>query len=155
MTRVLLDRVKIDLRLAKYSMNDPDELILQGAPYHIQQAIEKCLKQVYIECGKDYRRTHEINSLLHGLPTWQPFISRDLCEQIEDVSDTLSKWEHISRYEDTYLATRRKITALYTLAENVYEQVLKSIGEVDKAAEVAASKEVGKSAGQIGKLTLP
>jgi len=155
MTRVLLDRVKIDLRLAFYSMNDPDELILQGAPYHIQQAIDKCLKQVYIECGKDYRHTHEINSLVQGLPSWQPYISKELCEQIEDAGDTLTKWEYISRYDDPYLATRRKVDKLYALAEEVYSQVLKMVGSIDGEVEMLACKEEGGEGKEIGKLKLP
>ena len=144
MQRVLVQRIRADLRNAFLAKGDGDEWVLQTAAYHVQQAIEKCLKQVYVECGVDYRHTHEIGSLVKNLPAEQRLLSIASLADLEDMLDSLEKWEAATRYDDPYMATRRRVDRLYTFAEQLYAELCASIDRLDAEAEaeVQADKAV-------------
>lgn len=97
----------------------PDEFAVRGCSYHIQQAVEKQLKVVLLVNGTNYPRTHNIQELLNTIKDNGIDIGEELADDIEDISDSLSSWEALSRYEAHSSFTERK----YSRAKSVYDRL--------------------------------
>lgn len=105
----LFRSARMDLETAKtlWSMSWDDEMILNNAAYHLQQAVEKVLKGA-LECvGITVPNTHKITKLLsmvfnHG-------VNLVITDWIDDHSEMLSEWEAESRYNMDFLVEKRKL----------------------------------------------
>ena len=100
----------------------PDEYAARGCSYHIQQAIEKQMKALLLAYGIDYPRVHNIQTLLNKIRENDIQLDENLLNDIEDLSDTLTAWEAMSRYDADQSFTERK----YNKAKNLYDN-LKSV----------------------------
>lgn len=86
-----------------------DEMILNNAAYHLQQAVEKVLKGA-LECvGVTIPNTHKISKLVkmvsdHGA-------NLVLTDWLDDHSEMLSEWEAQTRYNMDFLVEKRKLDA--------------------------------------------
>lgn len=84
-----------------------DEMILNNAAYHLQQAVEKVLKGA-LECvGITVPNTHKITKLVamvmnHGA-------NLIITDWIDDHSEMLSEWEAETRYNMDFLVEKRKL----------------------------------------------
>ena len=103
----LLDRAKIDLQVAKDNLKnaETDELFLDVAAYHIQQAIEKSLKFHLEINGIEYPLTHDVGAL------WEQADENKLSppKWIYDNYETLNTYSTKTRYGASIIGTRRKI----------------------------------------------
>lgn len=134
MQRILLLRALADLRSAESGINTGDEYDLQVAAFHIQQCVEKSLKQIITDCGNNYTKTHEIASLIAQVPKWQTIVSQDMLDSIARDEALLSKWERVTRYDDPYMATRSLVLELYDKVLNFYEEVVAGLQRLDSVA---------------------
>lgn len=131
MKRILLSRAESDLRMAKLAMDTGDEYDLQVAAFHIQQAVEKLLKQVITDCGESYSKTHEIAALINKVPAKQTIVSGDTLDSLLRDEALLSKWERVTRYDDPYMASRKLVAELYNKAEDFLSEVTENLQKMD------------------------
>jgi len=113
----LFDRAKADLQNARLilSQNNPDELFLDIAAYHVQQAIEKMVKYALAINGVKHKQTHDMDVLYEQLEDAGIEVFPWLRENI----DILNAYATKTRYGTNIVATTRKITQLLALAEEL------------------------------------
>ena len=111
----LHDRAKSDLQSARLiiSQEASDELLLDVAPYHVQQGVEKLLKFSLATKGERPKHTHDIAILAEQLESAGDEIPAWLNENI----DTLNSYATKTRYGSNIVGTKTKITQLLGLAE--------------------------------------
>ncbi len=105
----LFRSAKMDYETAVMIWRNPynDEMILNNAAYHLQQAVEKIIKGA-LECvGVTVPNTHKISKLVklvsdHGA-------SLILTDWVDDHSEMLSAWEAQTRYDMDFLVEKRKL----------------------------------------------
>lgn len=106
----LLDRARADLTNVTYILasHQQDELQLDIAAYHVQQAIEKAVKFALQVKAVRFERTHDMDRLCTQcekagiqLPDW-----------IYDNIDTLNAYATQTRYGSDIVASYRKISML-------------------------------------------
>lgn len=88
-----------------------DEMILNNAAYHLQQAVEKILKGA-LECvGVTVPNTHKISKLVKMIS--DNGANLVITDWIDDHSEMLGEWEAQARYDMDFLVEKRKLdTAL-------------------------------------------
>lgn len=105
----LFRSARLDYETAKklWETTWDDEMILNNAAYHLQQAVEKVLKGA-VECvGVTVPNTHKITKLLSMI--------RDnganlvITDWIDDHSEMLSEWEAEARYNMDFIVEKRKL----------------------------------------------
>lgn len=122
--RTYLDIAKENLLLAKniYETFD-DEVMLNYAGYHLQQAVELTLKYILFINGIDFPKVHSINQLVSIFEENDLF---DLIPQyIDDNSDMITNWESQTRYILNYQIARRKIDKAFPEIEKLIKDVEK------------------------------
>lgn len=86
---------------------EDDEAYLNLIGYHLQQAVELCLKY-QLECfGIEYPKTHDIDQLIQVAKEKEGNLI--VTDYIYDHSDTLTMWEAKTRYVLGYRVELRKI----------------------------------------------
>lgn len=86
-----------------------DEMILNNAAYHMQQAVEKTLKGA-LECvGVTVPNTHKISKLVKMISDNGSNLT--VTEWVDDHSEMLGEWEAQSRYDMDFLVEKRKLDA--------------------------------------------
>lgn len=143
MLRPLTDHVRVDIGMAEFALSQADDGYVRQAAFCVQQAIEKSIKQVYVECGIDYRHTHSINSLLRNLPANQRYLSEESIEAVYECSDTLEKWELVTRYGEDYVASRRRVEMILSLAKKLQAEVLTAIRRQEQTEPVGDKPTLG------------
>lgn len=84
-----------------------DEMILNNAAYHLQQAVEKVLKGA-LECvGVTVPNTHKITKLLEMITNNGANLI--ITEWLDEHSEMLSEWEAETRYNMDFLVEKRKL----------------------------------------------
>jgi HEPN domain-containing protein len=120
----LLKRAQEDKKICeKLEVFLPDEFAARGCGFHIQQAIEKEMKAYLLINGIEYPKTHNIQKLLNLSKNVEFPLSDELCDKIEDMSDTLLNWETNNRYDPYTSFSERK----YNRAVDIYTQLEKRI----------------------------
>lgn len=107
----LFRRAQLDYQTAKMIWERPcnDEMILNNAAYHLQQAVEKVLKGA-LECvGVTVPNTHKISKLVKMVS--DNGANLIITDWIDDHSEMLSEWEAESRYDMDFLVEKRKLDA--------------------------------------------
>ena len=122
----LLRRSESDAEIAKLLLSDQgnptnDEMIVDQAAYHAQQAIEKALKYQLEMTGKEYKKTHNLVSLISDLEN-EGF---PIDDALKSMAFIITGWESGSRYNDDFSAVKTDIEA----AINLYEELKHSILE--------------------------
>ena len=105
----LFRSAKIDLETAKVLWERPynDDMILNNAAYHLQQAVEKVLKGA-LECvGVTVPNTHKITRLIDMIVNNGANLI--VTEWLDDHSEMLSEWEAETRYNMDFLVEKRKL----------------------------------------------
>ena len=121
MIKTLLDRVRVNLDVAKYSLSQDDECHLDEAEYQVQQAVEKLLKEYISRAGVTPRKTHDISVLYRealglGLKL-PPALDREMLLYAATLTDA----EAANRYASSYLNIRSSVEAELQFAENLFE----------------------------------
>ena len=84
-----------------------DEMILNNAAYHLQQAVEKVLKGA-LECvGVTVPNTHKISKLAKMISDHGANLI--ITDWIDDHSEMLGEWEAQTRYDMDFLVEKRKL----------------------------------------------
>lgn len=84
-----------------------DEMILNNAAYHLQQAVEKVLKGA-LECvGVTVPNTHKISKLVKMIS--DNGANLVITDWIDDHSEMLGEWEAQTRYDMDFLVEKRKL----------------------------------------------
>ena len=97
-----------------------DEMILNNAAYHLQQAVEKVLKGA-LECvGVTVPNTHKITKLVSMVINNGANLV--ITEWIDDHSEMLSEWEVESRYNMDFLVERRKLDRAMEEIQNFFRK---------------------------------
>lgn len=105
----LFRSARMDYETAAMIWRNPyyDEMILNNAAYHLQQAVEKVLKGA-LECvGVTVPNTHKISKLVKMIA--DNGASLTVTDWVDDHSEMLSEWEAQSRYDMDFLVERRKL----------------------------------------------
>lgn len=105
----LFRSARMDYETASMIWRNPynDEMILNNAAYHLQQAVEKVLKGA-LECvGVTVPNTHKISKLIKMIS--DNGASLIILEWIDDHSEMLSEWEAQTRYDMDFLVEKRKL----------------------------------------------
>ena len=128
--RTYLDIAKENLLVAEkiYDTLD-DEIMLNYAGYHLQQAVELSLKYILFMNGVDFPKVHSINHLIsifeeNNMMDYIP-------EYIDDNSDMLTNWESQTRYVLNYQIARRKIVKAIPEIENFIDMVESDYKELE------------------------
>lgn len=133
---ISLRLVKADLQTAKNNLSPAinltnDEYLYNIAAYHVQQAVEKCLKIIlhqYYGADDNSRvfRTHNIAALLGMIEDFSDS-GQDCPVQISDylriMSADLTMWEASSRYNDDIVILRESIETVITECEKIAAQL--------------------------------
>ncbi len=106
-----------DLKTAKWNMAQPDDVAPRFAAYHVQQCVEKILKQALRLYGVNYTKTHSILELVDMLPDTQEIFSQTVLDLIELRGSRLTDWSAKSRYAEGYMVKRTTIEQAIELAE--------------------------------------
>ncbi len=107
----LFRSAKMDYETAAMIWRNPynDEMILNNAAYHLQQAVEKVLKGA-LECvGVTVPNTHKISKLVKMISDNGANLT--ITDWIDDHSEMLSEWETQTRYDMDFLVEKRKLDA--------------------------------------------
>ncbi len=105
----LFRSARMDFETAKtlWKMTWEDEMILNNAAYHLQQAVEKVLKGA-LECvGVTVPNTHKITKLISMVTNNGANIT--ITDWVDDHSEMLSEWEAETRYNMDFLVEKRKL----------------------------------------------
>ena len=105
----LFRSAKMDYETAMMIWKNPynDEMILNNAAYHLQQAVEKVLKGA-LECvGVTVPNTHKISKLVKMISDHGANLI--ITDWIDDHSEMLSEWEAQTRYDMDFLVEKRKL----------------------------------------------
>ncbi len=121
MPGTLIKIAQSDLRMANFAISTGDECDLRMAAYHIQQAVEKALKQILEDYGVSYTKTHKLYRLSALLPDSQAVLSRDLLALLKPGLYVLTVWESESRYNTEFAASREEVLEMFSLAQAVLE----------------------------------
>lgn len=127
MGRFLLDFAGVDLRAAELMLQDTDDFALRIAAYHVEQAIEKIIKQILTECGVNFGHNHKFREILSALPDSQSYLSVDALDFLSDNADRLTNWVTQLKYVRSYITTRRETLRMYEFATKLFNEVSASI----------------------------
>lgn len=121
----MLERAKANLYLAQQilKLNSDDELQINFAGYHLEQAVEFAVKFELDNSGIEYPKTHDIENLLRIASENNVVISGD--EYIFDHAEMFSKWEASSRYIIGYLIEKKKVEIAITHVIEYLEKLSK------------------------------
>ena len=115
----LLRRVYADICQIKPNLDNlSDDVFLDVAAYHLQQAVEKLVKYVMSQNNVIFNKTHDI---------------LELCQQMDDNSISYPDWVYNNakiltnyatkvRFGEDLVGNRRKIEELLELVTEYYEQ---------------------------------
>lgn len=106
-----------DLKNAKWNMTQADDIAPRFAAYHVQQCVEKTLKQALRLYGVNYTKTHAILELVDMLPDTQEIFSQSVLDLIELRGSRLTDWSAKSRYAEGYMVKRSTVEQAIELAE--------------------------------------
>lgn len=120
-----------DLRIAKFSLDEQDDIAIRYAAYHISQSVEKVVKAVLKEMGVSYTKTHRINDLLAKLPDSQTYLNDAWLDWLEMNDPTLNEWESKTRYVEDFVVTHRHAVRLYNDAVELYSTVKQELETYD------------------------
>lgn len=107
--RTLLDLAFADLVAAKQLSDNAlsDEIFLNYAGHHLQQAVEKCIKYQLDQLGADFPKTHNISQLI--LFAKKENLDLIITDYIDEHSEMFTAWEAMSRYITDYGIEKKKI----------------------------------------------
>lgn len=109
-----LRRAKVDLLICKKALDNwVDELEVDIAAYHLQQALEKTLKHKITLLGEAYPRTHEIKRLWAQLDK----LNAPPPEWIWENHQLLTDFAEKTRYGENLVATQREVETFVSLLE--------------------------------------
>lgn len=105
----LFRSARMDLETAKtlWEITWEDDMMLNNAAYHLQQAVGKVLKGA-LECvGVPVRNTYKITKLLSM--AINNGANLEITDWIDEHSEMLSEWEAETRYNVDFLVEKRKL----------------------------------------------
>lgn len=115
-----LRRAKVDLKICKKTIRDwEDEIEIEIAAYHLQQALEKAMKHLIIIIGSDYPRTHEIKHLWSQLDA----LGYTPPEWIWEHRRLLTDFSDKTRYGERLISTQREVMEFIPLLEEYIWQI--------------------------------
>ena len=107
-----------------YRVIGNDELQLNFIAYHLQQAVEMCIKFQLEQNGLEYPLIHNIEQLLQIAA--ENNIDLDAPEYIEDKAEMLSIWESHTRYVMSYLVDKRKVENAFCPIRNFLDNTARN-----------------------------
>lgn len=109
-----------DLKVATLVLNSSnDELILNNAAYHVEQATEKIMKGLLVKNGQVAGISHSIIELSKDLD--EAGVSYP--EWIHDKDDTISSWATTIRYNVNFKAEHDEIAEIIGLLQDWIREV--------------------------------
>lgn len=124
----LLRRSESDAEIAALLLSDQgnptnDEMIVDQAAYHAQQAIEKAMKYQLEISGIEYKKTHNLVSLISDLEN----SGFPINEELKSKAFIITGWEAGSRYNDDFSAVKADIETALRLYSELKESILSDL----------------------------
>ncbi|MDR3120211.1 MAG: HEPN domain-containing protein [Clostridiales bacterium] len=110
-----------DMKGAGFYLGEPDEIAVNYAAYHCQQAAEKLVKAVYIEKKIEFQRVHELRPLLTKLV--DSGVNIDVFKTLFDWAEEISQWAEKTRYAVAYLAARERVREVFEELKRVQQSL--------------------------------
>ena len=138
----LFDRAAANYNAAKAirDIPDRDELYLNLAGYHLQQAVELTIKYLLENEGVEYPYTHDIDQLIRLAN--ENHVELFTGGYIDEHSEMLSQWEAKTRYIRGYFVEERKINTAMAEIRKYLECVKEHIREERSQAEHNTHDEI-------------
>ena len=126
-----IDKTRVDLKLADMILKDKDSdpYEIDGAAYHVQQAIEKSFKYYLSNIYGDKEdtkafKTHSLGILYarcleHGMK------KGDFPEGLLDMLEDISTWEAGARYGEETVSEREDVERAYDMAKEMFDTIKK------------------------------
>lgn len=117
----LFRSARMDYRTAEMIWREKtnDEMILNNAAYHLQQAVEKVLKGA-LECvGVTVPYSHKISKLVAMV--FNNGANLTITDWLDDHAEMLSEWETETRYNMDFLVEKRKLDRAMEEVRNFME----------------------------------
>jgi HEPN domain-containing protein len=112
----LLDGAKADLKICGLILSSyEDDLSINLAAYHLQQAVEKALKFRINSWGEIYPLTHNIGQLTGMLLK----LNDSPPEWLEEEADRITEYELKTRCVMGYITSKKKLLKIYAQVENL------------------------------------
>lgn len=139
----LLLRAEKDIWVAETIFNvlTGDECEVNFIAYHLQQALEKCLKfQLEIK-GVPYPFTHEISKL------WKADgeVKESLTGELREESETISNWESQGRYIKGYLVSMKDAKNMLKLIKEHVVKVREAEDKRTAEAKLILQEDAGST----------
>ena len=124
-----IDKIKVDLKFAEMILNDKgsNSYEIDGAAYHVQQAVEKSLKYYLSNVYGDKEdtkafKTHSLGILYarcleHGMK------KDDFPEGLTDLLEDISSWEAGARYGEETVSEREDVEKAHDMAKEMFTKV--------------------------------
>lgn len=134
----LLEAARCDLGFASFGVNSGDDGFVGSAGFHVQQAVENTLKASLAYYGVEYKKTHDITSLLQMVSKTEDWIPEELWDELELSAPLLTSWKSRQRYGETgpYLIAVRTVAKQLKLATELHWVAVK-LFEESKVSENA------------------
>ena len=133
MSDKIFKRIRSDIKDANNILksDDSDEYDIDLASYHVQQAIEKCLKYILhniygVDNTTRQFKIHNIGTILDKIEEFEQGF-KTTHQDIADLASDITNWEASTRYEDDPVSIKEDVEKVLSLAEKLLIEIQERI----------------------------
>ncbi len=131
-----LENARTNLEITKKILpSGDDELYVNWAAYHLQQAVEFAIKYEFEMNGIEYPKSHCIEKLIKL--SNKENITLNIPDFIDEHAEMFSTWEEKTRYIKDYLVDRNKVVE----AINYVEEYINNLEHIDFSLESSEEEQ--------------
>ena len=147
MRGMLIDVASAHLRAASLLYSSKDANLLQLSAFHLHQALEKALCQLYDSEGEPYPVGYNIATLIEYMPISSINLTPEMLTKLDVNKELYMVWEEYTANPNSYMTSRRKVKSQIDLIGEVIRRVSECVAlmhsETQAGAEVRTVKEAG------------
>lgn len=147
MRGMLIDVASAHLQAASLLYSSKDANLLQLSAFHLHQALEKALCQLYDIEGEQYPAGYNIATLIEYMPVSNLNLTPEMLKKLNDNKELYMVWEEYTTNPNSYMTSRRKVQTQIDLIGEVIRRVSECVAlmhsETQSGTEVRTVKEAG------------